>query len=75
MQSDKVHPSQPESLAGILSSNSSGALRGLVKHIRPAFRHKPPTSGTRISNLWFVFVLLVLLETLGDSFIFNRKFN
>lgn len=51
------------------------STQGLVKHIRHAFRHKPPTSGTRISNLWFVFVLLVLLETLGDSFIFNRKFN
>lgn len=75
MQSDKVHPTQPESLVGIQSSNSSAALKGLVEHIRPAFRHKPPTLGTRISNLWFVFVLLVLLETLGDSLIFNRKFN
>lgn len=28
-----------------------------------------------MSNLWFIFVLLVLLETRGDSFIFNEEFD
>lgn len=58
--------------AGVLHWHSVQQFKwstwGLVTHRRPA-------QATDFSNLWFVFVLLVLLETLGGSFIFNGEFN